>query len=132
MDFLLALVQPSRSNIRWRVWMSALHLRRIAMKRKFMGMALFFAIVCAMGADSIAWDATQPMPNPGGKALTLEGKGPYEVDPANDFTGVTFWTPTRWGPEAERRQCQEREVGLHGRYSCCGEIRVLGRTDDMG
>jgi hypothetical protein len=62
------------------------------MKRRLINFALFVPLLaCLLGADSIGWAAGQPNPNPGGANGTVEGKGPYAVDPANTFGGVTFY-----------------------------------------
>ncbi len=61
------------------------------MKRQFVGIALFLPLLaCLMGASSITFGANQPVPNPGGKAGTIEGKGTYVVDPLENFGTITF------------------------------------------
>ena len=61
------------------------------MKRQFVGIALFLPLLaCLMGASSIAWPAGQPVPNPGGKAGTIEAKGTYAVDPMETLGKITF------------------------------------------
>jgi hypothetical protein len=61
------------------------------MKRRLIGTVLFCLLIsCIMGADTIAFDAGQPVANPGGMAGTIEGKGTYAVDNANNMGSLTF------------------------------------------
>lgn len=61
------------------------------MKRRLVGTMLFCTLLtCIMGADEISFDENQPVANPGGKANTIEGKGTYKVDPANQGPYITM------------------------------------------
>ena len=61
------------------------------MRRKLFGIALtLLGLVCLMGADTIAWNAGQPNPNPGGNLNELEGAGTFAVDPNNKFSSLTL------------------------------------------
>ena len=61
------------------------------MKRKLVQIALFLPLLaCLMGASTIDFDAGQPVPNPGGAPSTLEGKGPFAVDPMETLMSVNF------------------------------------------
>lgn len=68
------------------------------MRRKLLRtVALVCGLMFVMGADTIDWDAGQPVANPGGKASTLEGKGTYSVDPANTGGTVSLWAQQQGG-----------------------------------
>lgn len=73
------------------------------MKRRLTCFAMFLPLLaCLMAPDtgglpggelaasSIAFDAGQPAPNPGGVAQMLEGKGTFAVDPAETFAAINF------------------------------------------
>jgi hypothetical protein len=102
------------------------------MKRKFVNIALFLPLLaCLMGADTINWGPGQPVANPGGALLTIEGSGPYALDPGSKVLGVVFWrsingsgtsAPANWA--AGNWDCTVK-VGFAGTYDVWGELSTI-------
>lgn len=73
------------------------------MKSKLIKIVLFLPLLaCLMGA-TIAFDAGQPNPNPGGMANFVEGKGTFTLGANEKLDGITFRaTDTKSGQQVQQ------------------------------
>lgn len=99
------------------------------MKRRLVTPVLFLPLLaCLLGADSINWDPGQPLPNPGGLGNTLDGAGPYAVDPANTFSSVHFFRQVTGGlPNNDKATAMKglwycRSTTAVATYDCWGTL----------
>ncbi len=99
------------------------------MKRKLCGsMFVVFGLVCLTGADMIMWDPESPVPNPGGAKLTIAGKGPYAVDPANTFVTADFFYGVAGQQKANTNMGKWDKtvtVAVPGNYDCWAELTTI-------